>query len=244
MALFENAYMKRGLVMACAGALALVFGAVAAPDEAAAQCSVVSSGPTDPGPVPTFGELRDDALGPADGDFVSVDCDDSIDSDSIVDGSITSADLGTGSVGSDEVIDDSLTSDDLAANSVTASELADDSVDTAAIQDGAVTTEKLADDSVTWGKLAPGVRNRIDENSEGVAVALALQNPDLVGNESFGLSVNWGGFSGSNAIGIAATGVLGRGIFGPGDRLAVAGGVGVGLEDDAVGGRVGAQLSW
>jgi len=335
MALFENVHVKRGLVMACAGALALAFGAVAAPDEAAAQCAIVNTDATGTGtgPVPTFGDLRDSGVNP-DADGVSVDCNDSIDSGSIVDGSITSDDLGTDSVGSDEiatdavgadeiaagavgtsevddnsltaddlgtnsvgsdeiatgavgadeiadnavgtsevaddsltaddlgtnsvgsdeiatgavgadeiadnavgtseVADDSLTASDLAANSVTASELADNAVDTAAIQDGAV----------TWDKLSSGVQDRIDENSEGVAIALALQNPDLVGNESFGISVNWGGFESSSAIGIAAAGVLGRDIFGAGDRLAIAGGVGFGIDEDTVGGRVGAQLSW
>jgi hypothetical protein len=285
---------KRALALAAAAAVALGVGMVATPNEAAAQCAVVSTGPNDPGTVSTFQELRDLAAGPAAGDSVSVDCDNSIDSDSIVDGTITGTDigaetitganiddgtigvddLGTASVGSDEVIDNSLTSDDLAANSVTDSELADDAVDTAAIQDGAVnsakvednsltaddlaansvTASELADDAVdtaaiqdnavTWDKLSSGVRNRIDENTEGVAIALALQNPDLVGNETFGLSVNWGGFDSSNAIGIAATGVLAHDFLGGGDRLAIAGGVGFGLDKDTVGGRVGAQLTW
>jgi|GEM_PF-2707107 len=76
---------------------------------------------------------------------------------------------------------------------------------------------------------------------EGIAVSLALQNPDLVGTETFGLAVNWGNFEGSNAIGIAAAGVLGNNFLMPGDRLAIAGGIGIGLDENTVGGRVGIQ---
>jgi len=263
--LFKRLYGKRAVALAAAGAVALGVGMAATPNEAAAQCTIqdTTGATTD---IDTASELDNPTgLASVDGtDTITVNCDGSIDSDSIVNGSVTGADigsetitganiddgtigvddLGTNSVGSDEVIDNSLTSDDLAADSVTDSELADDAVDTAAIQDGAVTTAKIADDAVTWDKLAPGVRNRIDENTEGVAIALALQNPDLVGNESFGLSVNWGGFDNANALGVAATGVLGRDVFGAGDRLSIAGGVGIGMDDDTVGGRVGAQLSW
>lgn len=285
---------KRALALAAAAAVALGVGMVATPNEAAAQCAVVSTGPDDPGTVSTFQELRDLATGPAAGDSVSVDCDGAIDTDQLVDDAVTQDKIADEAVGADQLADDavdtaaiqddavnsakvednSLTADDLAANSVTASELADDAVDTDAIQDGAVNSAKvednsltaddlaansvtaseladnsvdtaaIQDDAVTWDKLSSGVRNRIDENTEGVAVALALQNPDLVGNETFGMAVNWGGFDSSNAIGIAATGVLAHDFLGGGDRLAIAGGVGFGLDKDTVGGRVGAQLTW
>lgn len=257
MAFLEWFCSKRALRLAAATAVALGVGMVSGPEQAMAQCSVTVNGIVQDTP----NELT--SVAPSGGDL-AVSCFDSITSGDIDDGTITGTDidsetitganiddgaigvddLGTNSVGSDEVIDNSLTSDDLAANSVTDSELADDAVDTAAIQDSAVTTEKIADDAVTWDKLSSGVRDRIDENSEGVAIALALQNPDLVGNESFGMAVNWGGFDSSNALGIAATGVLGHDLFGGGDRLAIAGGVGFGFDQDTVGGRLGAQLTW
>ncbi len=250
---------KRALALAAAAAVALGFGMVATPNEAAAQCALDVDG-TD---VVDIDGLNSALSGPGTA-TVDVDCTDAITSSDIVDGTITSDDLGTDSVGSDEIATDAVYSDEIAADAVGASELADDAVDTAAIQDGAVTTAKIedlavttekiadgavttakiADDAVTWDKLAPGVRDRIDENSEGVAIALALQNPDLVGNETFGMAVNWGGFDSSNAIGIAATGVLAHDLLGGGDRLAIAGGVGFGLDKDTVGGRVGAQLTW
>jgi len=255
--LFKRLYGKRAVALAAAGAVALGVGMAATPNEAAAQCAVVNT--TDDTTIDEFDDLDTQTTG----DDVAVDCSDSatglstggaLDNDDIADGTLTGTeiqdgtigadDLGTDSVGSDEIATDAVDSDEIATDAVGAAELADDAVDTAAIQDGAVTTAKIADDAVTWGKLSSGVRNRIDENTEGVAIALALQNPDLVGNESFGLSVNWGGFDNANALGVAATGVLGRDVFGAGDRLSIAGGVGIGMDDDTVGGRVGAQLSW
>lgn len=249
MAFIENAYVKRGLIMACAGALALGFGAVAAPDEAAAQCALEVDGSD----VVDVDGLNA-ALGGTGTDLVGVNCDDSIDTDQLVDDSVTQDKIADDAVGADQLADDSVDTAAIQDDAVTQAKIADDAVGSAQIQENAVTASELADDSVdtaaiqdgavTWDKLSSGVQNRIDENTEGVAIALALQNPDLVGRESFGLSVNWGGFDGASAIGIAATGVLGRDVFGAGDRLAIAGGVGFGLDEDTVGGRVGAQLSW
>ena len=51
-------------------------------------------------------------------------------------------------------------------------------------------------------------------------------------------------FSTRPGIGITALGVLDRNVFGGGETLALGGGVGVGLDDGNVGGRVGLQLSW
>ncbi|RIA47416.1 hypothetical protein [Dichotomicrobium thermohalophilum] len=233
MTIFKWLCSKRAMALAAAGAVALGVGMVATPNEAAAQCAIVNTSDDPDTTVGTFGELRDATTNP-DGDNVAVDCTDSI----------TSGDIQTDAVTTNEIADGTITSDDLGTDSVTANELANNAVDTDAIQDGAVTTDKIADDAVTWGKLSPGVRDRVNENQEGVAIALALQNPDLVGNETFGMSVNWGGFESSNALGIAATGVLGHDLFGGGDRLAIAGGVGFGLDKDTVGGRVGAQVTW
>ena len=75
----------------------------------------------------------------------------------------------------------------------------------------------------------------------GVAVALSAVGPDLTGAERFGLSLNWGGFEGASAIGGGATAVVSRW---NGSRLAVTGGIGVGLDDNSVGGRAGGQWTW
>jgi trimeric autotransporter adhesin len=71
---------------------------------------------------------------------------------------------------------------------------------------------------------------------------MASVGPGLTGAERFGLSLNWGGFEGANAIGGGATAVVWRG---NGSRFAFTGGIGVGLEgEDAVGGRAGGQWTW
>jgi hypothetical protein len=89
---------------------------------------------------------------------------------------------------------------------------------------------------------------RLDENREGVALALAAVNPDLTGDERFGMSANWGNFDGANAFGMGFEGVVGHGWITQGDRVAVTGGWGVGFADgrgdDVFGGRVGAQWTW
>jgi hypothetical protein len=84
--------------------------------------------------------------------------------------------------------------------------------------------------------------NDIDRVESGVAVAMASVGPDLTGGERFGLSMNWGGFEGANAIGGGATAVVWRGNA---SRVALTGGIGVGLDgEDAVGGRMGGQWTW
>jgi hypothetical protein len=84
-----------------------------------------------------------------------------------------------------------------------------------------------------------------DENESGVALAMSMQNPDLVANERFGVAANWGTFEGANALGMSLMGVLGNNFVTQNDRVAVSGGFGVGFStgsgDDVFGGRVGLQ---
>ena len=84
-------------------------------------------------------------------------------------------------------------------------------------------------------------RSGIEQNQEGIAVAMSAHGPDLVTNETFGISLQWGGFEGSSALGGGVTGVVYR------DdkfRMALTGGLGVGLDEGSVGGRAGGQLTW
>ena len=92
------------------------------------------------------------------------------------------------------------------------------------------------------------VSSRTDKALSGVAMALAVQNPDLTGNERFGITANWGGFEGENAFGMGFEGVLGHDVLMRGDRFALTGGWGVGFAEgqasDVFGGRVGGQWTW
>lgn len=87
--------------------------------------------------------------------------------------------------------------------------------------------------------------DKVDESQSGVALAMAIQNPNLAGNERFGVAANWGAFEDSNALGAALMGVLGHDFVTKGDRVAISGGFGVGFSngdgDDVLGGRVGLQ---
>ena len=73
---------------------------------------------------------------------------------------------------------------------------------------------------------------RTDENELGVALAMSMQNPDLVGNERFGMAANWGAFEGANALGMSLMGVLGNNFVTQNDRVAMSGGFGVGFSTD------------
>jgi hypothetical protein len=95
--------------------------------------------------------------------------------------------------------------------------------------------------------------SQLGKQSAGIAIATALENPDLVANETFGLAANLGFFEGNTAIAVSAMGVLGRNFMGGGERWAVSGGVGVSLNekdfggqstDRTVAGRAGVQVTW
>jgi hypothetical protein len=75
-------------------------------------------------------------------------------------------------------------------------------------------------------------------------MAMAVHDPDLMGQEMFGVKLNWSTFEHSNAVGLSAAGVLAHDIFSDGDRLSMSGGIGYGVQDKNLGGRVGLQLSW
>ena len=96
---------------------------------------------------------------------------------------------------------------------------------------------------------------QIAENTQGIAMAIAMENPDLTGMESFGVAAHWGHFDGANALGISAMGVLTRDLFedGSGYRLSLSGSVGYSVDDESLfgneadesfAGRAGMQLTW
>ena len=90
--------------------------------------------------------------------------------------------------------------------------------------------------------------NQIDQKAttalEGVAISLAVADPILRANEVFGLRANFGAFGGQQALGFSAIGVLDQNVFGNGEKLALSGGLGIGINNQNVGGRIGAQLTW
>jgi hypothetical protein len=86
---------------------------------------------------------------------------------------------------------------------------------------------------------------RLSDHASGIALAMSMEAPDLVGAEKFGFAVNWGNFEGSNALSASLAGVLGNNVFTGGDRVAMSAGLGVGFASgegkSVYGGRVGLQ---
>jgi len=84
-----------------------------------------------------------------------------------------------------------------------------------------------------------------DEKNSGIALAVAMQNPDLTGSERIGVAANWGTYENANGLGMSLMGVLGHDFVSRGDRVAISGGFGIGFEtgngDSVYGGRVGLQ---
>src|SRR5262249_44119559 len=96
-------------------------------------------------------------------------------------------------------------------------------------------------------ELGLATQSDVKKLTGGVALASAMQNPDLVAGERFGIAVNGGFWEGGSAVAGDLEGVLGHNVFTRGDRIAVTGGAGVGFDEDgktSVGGHVGGQITW
>jgi hypothetical protein len=102
----------------------------------------------------------------------------------------------------------------------------------------------LSDKVGTFDQRIARANDRADKAMEGVAVALSLADPVLANGDTLGIRFSWGTYGGEQAIGTSIMGVLSSNTFGNGESLSIGGGVGVGLSDGNVGGRVGLQLTW
>lgn len=104
--------------------------------------------------------------------------------------------------------------------------------------DGQIRYETADGTVVTETALAARVR---DIESDA-AISNALEDPDLVQGERFGVRVNWGAAGSQNAAGITGSVVLGENLFGETGRLTGSGGIG--FTGGRAGGRAGMQLTW
>ena len=103
-----------------------------------------------------------------------------------------------------------------------------------------VVTSDQAGNLATDGGL---IFDELSKLNGGVAIAMAMTNPDLVGSEVFGLSGNVAYWEENVALGFSAMGVLGRNMFGQGERLAVSGSLGFSVEEKASAARVATARS-
>lgn len=79
---------------------------------------------------------------------------------------------------------------------------------------------------------------RIDENREGVAMALAVAGTlSLPPGKNFALTGNWGTFEGDNALGFSGTARISKNLY-------FNAGIGSGLSRGTTGGRAGFTALW
>ena len=88
------------------------------------------------------------------------------------------------------------------------------------------------------------LRDRDRELAGGIAIAMALDQPNLLAGQQFAVRVGWGNFDGSNAVGVSAAGLVSNDVFGPGSTMVLDVGVGASSVDDMVGGKAGITFGW
>ncbi|MXO63841.1 hypothetical protein [Qipengyuania oceanensis] len=115
-----------------------------------------------------------------------------------------------------------------------------------------VTTDSSGNLGSDGGLLA---RNVI-ENRQGVALGIAMTNPDLVAGETSGVSVNWGNYQGATAFSLSGATVVANDMLGEqqGGRIAITASLGVATayrepnfrirNKSRIGARVGGQFTW
>ena len=110
-----------------------------------------------------------------------------------------------------------------------------------------VTTDangNLASDGGAFQRQIDALGKRDGELAEGIAIALALDAPNLQSGQSFALRMGYGNFDGSSALGVAAAGLIDKGSFGAGSTVTLDGGVGFGTSDGTVAGKAGLTVGW
>jgi hypothetical protein len=81
------------------------------------------------------------------------------------------------------------------------------------------------------------LNNDIIKAYEGTAIAIALGGGTLPDNKRYAVSVNWGGYHGTNAFAANA-------LLRVNDNIVINGGIGVGVTKCDVGGRAGVTYAW
>lgn len=109
--------------------------------------------------------------------------------------------------------------------------------------EGAIVDQQAQIDAINGdiGRL----QNRDKELADGIAIALALDQPVFQNGQQFALRVGWGNFDGSDAVGVTGAGVLARGLVGgPSSTVVLDAGVGASTGQNMVAGRAGLTFGW
>ena len=110
-----------------------------------------------------------------------------------------------------------------------------------------VTTDaqgNLASDGGAFQRQIDNLGRRDGELADGIAIALALQQPIFHSGQKFAGRLGYGNFDGSNALGLSLAGVIDRGSFGSNSSITLDGGVGVGTSTGTVAAKAGVTFGW
>lgn len=119
-----------------------------------------------------------------------------------------------------------------------------------AVQTGpleAVTTDRfgnLASDGGAFQGKIDALGRRDGELADGIAIALALQQPIFHSGQKFAGRLGYGNFDGSNALALSLAGVVDKGSFGPISSITLDGGVGFGTLTGTVAAKAGVTFGW
>jgi len=81
------------------------------------------------------------------------------------------------------------------------------------------------------------IDRRLDQTTNGVAMAMALAGSSLPSGKAFALALNYGTFGGMSALALSSHARID-------DNVVVSGGISYGVDQNLVGGRVGMQFAW
>ena len=81
------------------------------------------------------------------------------------------------------------------------------------------------------------IDKRLDQTTNGVAIAMALSGSGLPAGKRFAVAVNYGTFGGTGALALSSHARID-------DNTVVSGGISYGVDQNLVGGRVGMQFAW
>src|SRR5262249_29475149 len=108
-----------------------------------------------------------------------------------------------------------------------------------------------ADAGSLLGGATQGFQNQINaltrrdqELAEGIAIAMAVQQPIFHDGQTFAMNFGYGNFGGTDALGFSAGGIVNKGAFGAGSTVTVHGGLGWGTDNRTVAGRAGVSIGW
>ena len=96
-----------------------------------------------------------------------------------------------------------------------------------------------------------GVQSQIDalgrkdqDLAEGIAIAVALDAPQLRAGQTFAVRGGWGNFEGSNALALTAAGLVASNFAGQGSSAIIDVGVGFGTSNNTTATRAGVTIGW